>query len=91
MLAELLGDPRVHEPLHAVAAFQAYDSVRRPRSQRVVTTSKENASLLCLCLDGVGDDEERLKTTFQQRLRWLWDVDLQDQVGQAQAVLSRYL
>lgn len=91
MLAELLKDPRVHEPLHAVAAFQAYDSVRRPRSQRVVTTSKENASLLCLCLDGVGDDEERLKTTFQQRLRWLWDVDLQDQVRQAQAILSQYL
>lgn len=91
ILAELLGDPRVLEPLHAVAAYQAYDSVRRPRSQRVVTTSKENASLLCLCLDGVDDDEERLKTTFQQRLRWLWDVDLQDQVTQAQAILSQYL
>ena len=91
MLAELLGDSRVREPSHAVAAFQAYDCVRRPRSQRVVTTSKENASLLCLCLEGVDDDEERLKTTFQERLRWLWDVDVQDQVRQAQAVLSRVL
>ena len=87
VLAELLGDPRVTEPKHVVAAFQGYDAVRRPRSQKVVTTSKENADLLCLCLDGVGDDEERLKKTFQERLRWLWDVDVEEQVERARRAM----
>ncbi|KAG2413051.1 hypothetical protein HFD88_010610 [Aspergillus terreus] len=80
VLAELLGDPRVVDGKHAMAAFQAYDEVRRPRSQRVVSSSKEQAHLLCLCLDGVGDDEEKLRTTFHERLRWLWDVDVQEEV-----------
>lgn len=88
VLAELLGDPRVTTAEHIVAAFKAYDAVRRPRSQKVVTTSKENARLLCLCLDGVGDDEEQLKTTFQERLRWLWDVDIQDQAERARSILT---
>ena len=87
VLAELLGDPRVTEAKHVVAAFQGYDTVRRPRSQKVVTTSKENADLLCLCLDGVGDDEERLKQTFQERLRWLWDVDVEEQVERARRAM----
>jgi salicylate hydroxylase len=49
----------------------------------VVTTSKENAFLLCLCLDGVGDDEDKLRETLQQRLRWLWDVDVEKEAERA--------
>lgn len=89
ILAEVLGDPRVAEAEHAIRAFQAYDAVRRPRSQRVVTTSKENAYLLCLSLEGVGDDEEKLRETFQQRLRWLWDVDVEEEAKRARAMLSQ--
>ena len=81
VLAELLGDPRVTETAHFEAALKAYDEVRRPRSQEVVASSKENAYVLCLCKDGVGDDEDKLKETFSNRFRWLWDVDL---VGQAE-------
>ena len=88
VLAELLADPGVTTAEHIMAAFKAYDAVRRPRSQKVVTTSKENAHLLCLCLEGVGDDEEQLKTTFQERLRWLWDVNIQEQVERARSILT---
>lgn len=79
-LAELLGDPQVTQAEHAIAALQAYDVIRRPRSQRVVTTSKENALLLCLCLDGVENDEDKIQETLQERLRWLWDVDVEAEV-----------
>jgi len=79
VLSELLGDSCIKFAKDVVAAFKAYDEVRRPRSQRVVTTSKENAYLLCLCMDGVGDDEAKLKDTFQQHLHWLWDLDVQGQ------------
>lgn len=73
-----------------VAAFKAYDEVRRPRSQKVVTTSKENAYLLCLCMEEVGDDEEKLKKTFNERMRWLWDLDVQGQVEEARRKMEEY-
>ncbi|KAJ5644559.1 hypothetical protein N7507_010570 [Penicillium longicatenatum] len=91
VLAKLLGDARVKSVEDVVAAFRAYDEIRRPRSQRVVTSSKENAYLLCLCLDGVGDDAEKLRNTFQERMRWLWDLDVQDQVEQAREKMASYL
>ncbi|KAJ5540231.1 salicylate hydroxylase [Penicillium frequentans] len=91
VLAELLGDARVGSADDVVAAFRAYDEIRRPRSQRVVTSSKENADLLCLCLDGVGDDAEKLRSTFQERMKWLWDLDVQDQVEQAREKMISYL
>lgn len=91
VLAELLGDARVRSADDVVAAFRAYDEVRRPRSQRVVTSSKENANLLCLCLDGVGDDAEKLRNTFQERMKWLWDLDVQGQVEQAREKMISYL
>ncbi|KAL4883570.1 hypothetical protein BJY04DRAFT_184906 [Aspergillus karnatakaensis] len=87
VLAELLGDERVRSTEHVVAAFQAYDAIRRPRSQRVVSSSAENAHLLCLRLEGVGDDGEKIKTTLQERLRWLWNLDVQGQVDQAKAFM----
>lgn len=91
VLSELLGDSRVKSAEDAVAAFKAYDETRRPRSQRVVTSSKENAYLLCLCMDGVGDDEAKLRDTFQQRLHWLWNLDVQGQAEQARAKMVAYM
>jgi salicylate hydroxylase len=91
VLAELLGDYRVRTAKNVVDAFRAYDEIRRPRSQRVVTSSKENAYLLCLCLDGVGDDETKLKETWQSRLRWLWDLDIEEHAEQARQRMLNFL
>ncbi|KAJ5154711.1 uncharacterized protein N7500_010150 [Penicillium coprophilum] len=91
VLAELLSDSRVGSVDGVVAAFKAYDDIRRPRSQRVVTSSKENADILCLCFDGVWDDPIKLKDTLDQRLRWLWDLDVQDQVERAREKMVEYL
>jgi salicylate hydroxylase len=87
VLVELLADPSVITPQHVQAAFHAYDAIRRPRSQRVVTTSKENAEILCLSYEGIGDDPEKLKNTWQERFQWLWDVDLHEQVENARQVM----
>ena len=87
VLSELLGDARVTEAEHVVEAFKAYDAIRRPRSQRVVTSSKENAYLLCLCLKDVGDNEEKLRETFQRRLRWLWDIDVEEEAERAKIIM----
>jgi salicylate hydroxylase len=91
VLAELLGDSRVSSVDDVVAAFKAYDEVRRPRSQRVVTSSKENADIFCLCCDGVRDDPVKLRETLDQRLKWLWDLDVRDQVERAREKMVEYL
>ena len=87
MLAEILADPSVTTSQDVVAAFKGYDAIRRPRSQKVVSTSKENAKLLCLCYPGVEDDGEKLKAIWTDRFRWLWDIDLHAQVEDARQVM----
>jgi salicylate hydroxylase len=91
VLAELLADPSVSTPEHAKRAFCAYDAVRRPRSQRVVASSKENAEIMCLSYEGIGDDAEKLKQTWRERFKWLWDIDLQGQVEAARTVMLKML
>ncbi|KAJ9486075.1 hypothetical protein VN97_g7271 [Penicillium thymicola] len=91
VLVELLSDSRVSSVDDVVAAFKAYDDIRRPRSQRVVTSSKENADIFCLCFDGVRDDPVKLRETLDRRLKWLWDLDVQDQVERARDKMVEYL
>lgn len=83
VLAELLADDRVHTSQDCVAAFQAYDEVRRPRSQQVVSSSKENSFLLCLCKEGIMDDGPTLVRSFETRFKWLWNIDVEKQAQNA--------
>ncbi|KAF7712966.1 Salicylate hydroxylase [Penicillium ucsense] len=91
VLAELLSDERVETGQDAVAAFKAYDHIRRPRTQKVVSSSREGADFFCLCLDGVEDDEERLKAALQSRFRWLWDLDIPEQAQRAKTTMYSVL
>ena len=91
VLAELLADSEVVTTEDAVAAFRAYDVVRRPRSQKVVTSSKENMELLCLCHKDIGDDGNRLREAWQERFRWLWDLDLAEHVDCGRSHLRHIL
>jgi salicylate hydroxylase len=91
ILAEVLSHPLVETPLEIVPAFKAYDAVRRPRSQRVVTTSKENGIMLCLSFDGIGAISEKLKAAWLAKFQWLWNVDLQDEVDKAHGILMASL
>ncbi|UNI24558.1 Salicylate 1-monooxygenase [Purpureocillium takamizusanense] len=91
VLAELLADDAVETMEDVVAAFKAYDSVRRPRSQKVVTSSKENAELLCLCHKGIGNDGEKLRQSWDERFQWLWNLDLDEHIESGRAQLYEYM
>ena len=58
-------------------AFKAYDEIRRPRSQRLVTCSRETGMLYDFQLAETSDDREKLKENLDRRLRWIWDEDIQ--------------
>ncbi|KAI0130335.1 hypothetical protein BJ170DRAFT_720511 [Xylariales sp. AK1849] len=67
------------------AAFSAYDGIRRPRGQRVVSTSKEAGDLCAFQLPGCGDDMDKIVANQSQRYLWIWLHDLDEDVKQAAA------
>ncbi|KAI0592832.1 mannitol 1-phosphate dehydrogenase [Biscogniauxia sp. FL1348] len=65
-------------------AFKAYDEVRRPRTQKLVTTSKEAGMLYEFELEG--DDLEAIERNMTTRMKWIWDIDTVAELEKAKAV-----
>jgi salicylate hydroxylase len=82
VLSSLLGQVNCSADLEDT--FKAYNAVRRPRSQRVVTTSREASHLYELENESIGYDLERARKELEVRCKWIWDEDLSAQVKKAQ-------
>jgi salicylate hydroxylase len=78
-------------------AFTAYDALRRPRSQELVRRSREQGHQLQLestLLPAFSDknrDEwgEQMKTEIELNARWVWNVDLENMLLEAQEMFKR--
>jgi salicylate hydroxylase len=88
ILSNLLGDPLVRVVADIPAAFKAYDAVRRPRSQKVVVTSREAGKVFCCEGEGVGDNTEKIRENLSHRQKWIWEVDHKEQLKKARAILE---
>jgi salicylate hydroxylase len=86
ILTHLLG--KIDSAKDIEDAFRAYDSVRRPRSQKVVRTSRDAAALYEFEDDNVGADLDLIKKTLEARYDWIWDEDLPQQLKKAQDVMG---
>ncbi|KAL8797087.1 MAG: hypothetical protein Q9182_007257 [Xanthomendoza sp. 2 TL-2023] len=87
IMCELLADDRIESMQDIPKAFRAYDAVRRPRSQRVVSTSRAAGQLYGFqSLEG-GKVAE-LRENLLQRYRWIWEHDMMKQVEQARGYLA---
>ena len=89
VLGSLLGGVQTNDQI--VAAFKAYDAVRRPRTQRLVRTSREAGALYQLALDGVGEDLEKVKENVDTRHTWLWEELLEGEVVEARKIMGSEL
>ena len=69
-------------------ALAAYDQVRRPRAQRVVSTSWESGLLMSMQQPGVGDDLEKMREKLETRMHWIWHRDLMAQNEEAVKMFS---
>ncbi|KAH6666998.1 hypothetical protein B0J14DRAFT_193698 [Halenospora varia] len=87
VLSNLLG--QVNSPADINNAFEAYDAVRRPRSQRVVTTSREASHLYELENETIKYDLEKARNELEVRCKWIWDEDLSAQVKTAQNFMAK--
>jgi salicylate hydroxylase len=84
VLSNLLKEVQSVEDLER--AFAAYDQVRRPRSQKNVTSSKETAQLYELeLLDG---DLDKIGENFSTRWNWLWDHDHLAEIERAREIYN---
>ncbi|KAI9935099.1 hypothetical protein MW887_000720 [Aspergillus wentii] len=64
-------------------ALAAYDAVRRPRSQKVVNTSREQLDMLTFNDGVVNGDSEMWTQAMIERMDWLWNGDLVKQNKEA--------
>ncbi|KAL8677088.1 MAG: hypothetical protein Q9186_006447 [Xanthomendoza sp. 1 TL-2023] len=88
IMCELLAENGIESMQDIPKAFQAYDAVRRPRSQRVVSTSRVAGELYGFqSLEGGGLVE--LRQNLLERYRWIWEYDMMEQIEQARGYLAR--
>ena len=86
ILSTLLGDEKTQSASDIPAAFKAYDAIRRPRSQKVVETSR--AAGLTYAFQGPARDNlEKIGEELLKRYRWIWDEDMEKQAERAKSLL----
>ncbi|CAF9942352.1 hypothetical protein IMSHALPRED_003632 [Imshaugia aleurites] len=81
VLATLLAE--VSDPSMIQNAFLAFDQVRRVRTQRVVSTSRDAGQLVSMRSEGVGGDLEKMRELLSFRVHWIWNRDMVEQNREA--------
>ena len=84
ILSTLLSELDELETIEAI--FEAFDAVRRPRTQRQVVTAREVMEYSGFFHEEDGDDLEKLKENVRARY-WMWDIDLPSEVERARAII----
>ena len=77
-----------HSNTDLAKAFRAYDATRRPRSQKLVKTSREAGMLWEFEGEGVGDDLEALEQNAVKRMDWIWDYDITEDLERAKEMME---
>jgi salicylate hydroxylase len=68
---------------HVHKAFEAFDAIRRPRSQQVVELSRMFGRLYAFMEEGVGDDLNKIRMKMGEGSKIMSDADLQEQNEEA--------
>ncbi|KAH7310011.1 hypothetical protein BKA65DRAFT_519285 [Rhexocercosporidium sp. MPI-PUGE-AT-0058] len=72
-------------------AFKAYDAIRRPRSQKMVTNSRKNGRTFELQDDdGTLLDPSSITPRMEETMEWVWGVDLSAMLDQAKGLVESY-
>ncbi|PMD51720.1 salicylate 1-hydroxylase-like protein [Hyaloscypha bicolor E] len=86
ILSNLLG--QVNSVDEIERAFYAYDAVRRPRSQKVVATSRDAAKIYEFEDEKLKSNLVMIKKTLEMRYDWIWNEDLPQQLKTAEAIMG---
>lgn len=83
VMCELLAHDNVKTADDIESAFTAYDAVRRPRTLRVVETSRENGEVCMMKGPDAKGDLTKIKKNLDKRFEWIWYENLDKQVFDA--------
>jgi salicylate hydroxylase len=86
ILSNLLGQANSVEEIEK--AFYAYDAIRRPRSQKVVATSRDAAKIYEFEDEELGSDLDSIRRRLEIRYDWIWNEDLPNQLKKAQDIMG---
>lgn len=87
VLAELLADDNIKTADDIESAFAAYDAIRRPRTLKVIETSRELGEICMKKGTETGADLTKIKNDLNERFEWIWYDDLSGQVDGAKEKL----
>lgn len=86
IMSSLLG--AVEEDGQIEKAFTAFDKVRRPRTQKLVKTSRECGQVYESEGPGIGDNPDAFRENLSTRYQWIWEHKLENDLEEAMRVLS---
>ncbi|RDW85248.1 hypothetical protein BP6252_02838 [Coleophoma cylindrospora] len=89
ILSRLLG--KVTSLTQVEPAYKIYDSIRRPRAQRVVRTSHETGLIYAFRHPDFGTDMRKIVEHLNERFLWLWEHDLHSDVVKAEAEFAKII
>ncbi len=72
------------------SAFAAYDAVRRPRSQRLVASSRKTGEVYDFEDEIIGDNMKATGEYLEQAWDWIWNEDLNRQLEMAQLYMKEH-
>lgn len=72
------------------SAFVAYDAVRRPRSQRLVASSRKTGKVYDFEDEIIGDNMKATREYLQHAWDWIWKEDLNRQLETALLCLEEH-
>ena len=89
ILSRLLASIEGDDGSRLAGVFAAYDTVRRPRTQRLIRSSRRCAAVYDWEDDEVGDDIEAMREYLEHAWDWIWKADLDAQLRDAEEMLAR--
>ena len=91
LLSGLLASDQIKSVSDLKYAFRAYDAIRRPRSQELVTRSRSQGMFLDLQSPSGGEvTEEILTESLKRNMKWIWAVDLEGMLADAKHHFKTY-
>lgn len=76
---------------HITAALKAYSSVRKPRTQWLMNSSREIGDMYQFRYAPAGRDGAKFKAEFEKRTKVLWDFDVDEMVVKAEKEYEKTL
>jgi salicylate hydroxylase len=86
VLSNLLG--KINSVDEIENAFNAYDEIRRPRTQKVVTTSRDVANVYEFLNEKLEGNLEEIRSALETWWDWIWYEDLEEQLKRAENLIA---